>query len=317
MRRSHSLFAVALITTLGFAGTVVHAQKHNTGVSPPTAPPQKPPTPQQPVVAVSSGTGALQITAVNFGVPAPQSLTRQLEADDERTRGAALAAIGAPGQYLNRGHIPYAHSIQLDFAALGTNDELDAILTAELDQHLVSAILVPDEGNWHRVASIVFPTPFYDPTTTPATFLRTARSFQQPSRYRAIYHSYVPGANGDYVENEAHVNVLNGKAVVTISFVSNSRTCEVAAKPSKSGCDLVQRWLQADPADPNHRFLLVSATGRLSDKDIADPLNKARTFQSAHLRNFACQPFYFSEAAQRYEPIAASAPCVVPQQAPK
>jgi len=317
MRRCQTLLAVALLMTFGLAGRQAHAQKHNAGVSPPTAPPQRPSGPQQPIVPVSSGIGAIQFTAVDFGVPAPQSLTRQLEADDDRTRLPALAAIGAPAQYLNRGHIPFPHSIQLDFAALGPTDELDAILTAELDQHLVSAILRPEEGNWRRVATIVFPTPFYDPTTTPATFLHTVRSFQQPSRYRAIYHSYVPGANGDYVENEAQVNLLNGKAVVTISFVSNSRTCEVSTKPAKSGCDIVQRWLQADPADPARRFVLVTATGHLSDRDLTDPLNKARTFQTAHLRSFACQPFFFSDASQHYEPTAASAPCVAPPQAPK
>ena len=130
--------------------------------------------------------GALQFQGVNFGVPAPQSLTRQLEADDDRIRSASLAAIGAPAQYLARGHVPYAHSIQLDFVPLGTNDELDALLTVELDQHLVTAVLVPEGDTWRRVGTVVFPTPFYDPTTTPATFLRTARSFQQPNRYRAI-----------------------------------------------------------------------------------------------------------------------------------
>jgi hypothetical protein len=123
---------------------------------------------------------------VNYGVPAPQSLARQLEAEDDRTRSASLAAIGAPGQYLQRGHIPFAHSIQLDFVALGNTDELDAILTVELDQHLVSAILMPDNGNWKRIATMVFPTPFFDPTTNPGTFMRTARSFSQPNHYLAI-----------------------------------------------------------------------------------------------------------------------------------
>lgn len=258
--------------------------------------------------------GALQFQAVNFGVPAPQSLTRQLEADDDRTRSASLAAIGAPAEYLNRGHIPYAHSIQLDFVPLGTNDELDALLTVELDQHLVTAILAPEGDTWRRVGTVVFPTPFYDPTTTPATFLRTARSFQQPNRYRAIFRSYQPGANGDYTENEAELRILNGHAVITISFVASARSCETAAtgKNARPGCDITQRWLQADSTDPTRRFTLVSATGHLSDRETADPLSKARQFQVAHLRGFACQPFMFSETALRYEPIAPSGPCVVP-----
>src|SRR5471032_696650 len=88
------------------APAIVFAQKHTGGSSPPTAPPQKAVASTQPVVPVSSGMGAMQFSAVNYGVPAPQSLARQLEAEDDRTRSASLAAIGAPAQYLQRGHIP-------------------------------------------------------------------------------------------------------------------------------------------------------------------------------------------------------------------
>ena len=313
MRRILHLLAAVLTIC---APATAFAQKHTGGSSPPTAPPQKAAVPTQPVVPVSSGMGAMQFASVNYGVPAPQSLARQLEADDDRTRSAALAAIGAPSQYLQRGHIPFAHSIQLDFVALGNTDELDAVLTVELDQHLVSAILMPDSSNWKRVASMVFPTPLFDPTTNPSTFVRTDRSFTQPNRYRVIYHSYVPGQNGDYAENEAHVRILNNKAVVTISFVSRARNCAAvpvtAGKPAKPGCELTQRWLQADPIDPERRFILVTGTGRLNDKDTTDALSNARFFQTAHLRTFTCQPYIFSDVTERYEPMANASPCIVP-----
>jgi hypothetical protein len=287
------------------------AQKHTSGASPPTAPPPKLPVP---VLPASSGMGAMQFFQVSYGVPAPQSLTRQLEAEDERTRSASLAAIGAPQQYLQRGRVAFPRSIELDFVPLGDNDDLDAILTVELEQHMVSAILMPESGNWKRVGTLVFPTPFFDPTTTPATFLRTARSFIQPSRYRAIYHSYMPGPNTDYVENEAHVHIMNGKAVVTISFVSSQRTCEPApsGRNARPYCDITQRWLQADPSDATRRFILVTATGRMNDKDIASPLNKARTYQSGHLRTYVCQPYIFNEVTERYEPTANPLPCPTP-----
>jgi len=316
MRRTPLLLAAALTIC---ATAIAPAQKHTGGSSPPTAPPQKAAASTQPVVPVSSGMGAMQFSTVNYGVPAPQSLARQLEAEDDRTRSASLAAIGAPAQYLQRGHIPFAHSIQLDFAALGNTDELDAVLTVELDQHLVSAILIPDNGNWKRIATMLFPTPFFDPTTNLGTFMRTARSFTQPTRYRAIYHSYVPGQNSDYAENEAHVSILNGKAVVTISFVSSSRACTAPALPAKNikpGCEVVQRWLQADPIDPARRFILVSGTGRLNDKEMADPLTKARTFQTSRIRAFTCQPYIFSDVTEHYEPMANASPCAVPAAPP-
>jgi hypothetical protein len=293
-----------------FALSVIHsatAQRHNGLSSPPTAPPPRNGAGAAAIVPVSTGLGALQFGPVNYGVPAPQSLTRQLEADDDRTRGAALSALGTPGQYLVHGHIPYPHTIQLDFIALGPTDELDAILTIELDQHIVSAILVPQGDNWHRVATVIDPTPFSDPRSTPATFLRIARSLIQHERYRAIYRAVTTGPNGDFTENEAHLRVLNNKAVILISFTSSERACETG--PRHTGCAVTRRWLQPDPDDPAHRFILVTATGRLTPHEAAEPLADATTFQQAHLRFFSCQPYIYMDNSQHYEPTANSTPC--------
>jgi hypothetical protein len=290
------------------ASPAANAQRHNGLSSPPTAPRAKNAAGNnQPIIPVSSGLGALQFVTVNYGVPAPQSLTRQLEADDDRTRAASLSAIGAPAQYLVRGHIPYPHSIQLQFVSLGNNDELDAILTVELDQHIVSAIMVPQGDNWHRVATVLYAVSFSDVTTTPATFLRIARSLMQHERYSAIYRATTTNPNGDFTENEAHLRVLNSKAVIVISFASNARTCETG--PKHPGCDLTRRWLQPAPDDPTHRFYLVTGTGRLSTREAAEPIAPAATFQQAHLRTFTCQPFTYAENTQHYEPSANPAPC--------
>ena len=307
--RTLSFLLTVAVATFCVPGTGT-AQRHSRGASPPTAPHGP-----QPIVAASSGLGALQFYAVNYGVPAPQSLTRQLQADDDRTRAASLSAIGAPAQYLVHGNIPYPHSSELDFVALGTTDELDAIVTVELDQHMVSAILMPEDGNWKRIATVLYPANFNDPTLTPSTFLRVARTFQPRDRYRAIFHATTTSPNGDFVENEAHLRVLNNRAVVTVSFVSNARTCAVNQKPAdhkQSGCDLTHRWLQPDAADPAHHALLVTATGHLTARDAADPLGSAHSFQLAHLRTFSCQPYVFSDATQHYEPTANSTPCAVP-----
>jgi hypothetical protein len=252
--------------------------------------------------------GALQFISVNYGVPAPQALTRQLEADDERTRGASLAAIGAPSQYLQHGHIPFPHSVQLDFVALGTTNDMDAILTVELDQHLVSAILLPEEGDWKRVATVIYQTSFADSTTMPSTFLRVSRSLLEQQRYRAIFRATSSGPNGDSTENEAHLRVLNNRAAITMSFVDSDRTCDPSGA-KHAGCTLTRRWLQPDPNDPHH-FTLVTGTGRIDASDLADPLARAITFQVAHLRKFTCQPFVFSEQAMHYEPTANAEPCL-------
>jgi len=261
-----------------------------------------------PVVPASSGMGALQFLSVNYGVPAPQSITRQLQADDERTRASSLSALGAPGQYLTHGHIPYPHSVNLSFVALGSSDELDAILTVELDQHLVSAILVPQDGDWHRVATVVFSTAFSDPATMPSTFVRAERSLVEHTHYNAVFRGVTNAPNGDFAENQAVLRVMNGKATVAISFVDSARACDTSK--ARTGCDLTRRWLQNEPPD-DHHVVLVTATGHLSAREAADPLANSNQFQMAHLRSFSCQPFVFSDGSQHFEATANPAPCTV------
>ena len=279
------------------------------------------------MVAVSSGMGALQFVAVNYGVPAPQALSRELRSDDERTRQGALSAIGAPGQYLQRGHIGMPRSVAIDLVNLSNTDELDAVLTVELDQHILSAILIPDDSNWRRVATVLFPTSFDDPRTTLDTFVHLSRSFLAPDRYRVIFRADTAGANGDYVENEAHLRVINGRAIIIMSFASGSREC-VAAPPANapvpkhpdgnSGtCAVMHRWLTQDSTDPTHRFFLVTATGRLNAHEAVDEISLSHTFEFAHLRNFSCQPFDFSDTTLRFEPTGPNGPCVAPGQTKK
>ena len=288
------------------------AQRHGVGSSPPTAPPPPAAAPQPAAIEpVSSGLGALQFVEVDYSVPAPQSLLHQLQSEDDRARAIALAALGAPAQYLTRGHIPYPRSVQLDFVPLGVSDDLDAILTVELDQHLVSAIMVPDDGNWKRVADVLFPTPFSDFTTNPGTFLRTARAPMQHNRYLAIFHGSVTSSSGDFTENEALLRVMNGRAVITISFVSGARTCAApsATERAHSSCDLVDRWLQPDTADPLHHFLMVTGSGHIYPHDTTEPIGSSRIFQLSHLRFFSCQSFDFSESTSHFEPTAQVVPC--------
>ncbi|MGA7157078.1 MAG: hypothetical protein WBY53_09540 [Acidobacteriaceae bacterium] len=289
------------------------AQRHDLGSSPPTAPPPKPIVPPQPVVPAGPNLGALQLVVSNALVSAPQALAVELQTSDDRTRTAALAAIGAPAQYTDHGHIAFPHSVHLDFLPLGDSGVLDAILTVELEQHLLSAILLPEDEQWHRIATVLYPTSFSNSATTPDTFLRTDRSLLQPLRYTAVFHTTTNGSNGDFTDTEVHLRILNGHATVTTSFASNERSCDPA---HQRPCDITQRWLQPDATDPAHRFLLVTATGHERPADAGDPIAHSETFEDSHLRTFTCQPFAFSDTSSHFEPVAPPAPCLVPHDAP-
>ena len=221
---------VTLTLALAAAVAPACAQRHSGITSPPTAPP--PPQAAAPapaaIVAASSGMGPLQFVQANAPEPAPETLVAQLQAEDDRIRAAALSAIGAPTAYVAREHAPVPHSMQVNYVALGSAGELDAILTVELDLHLVSAILVPSGSAWRRVATVTYSTNFSDPTTNLGTFLRTVRSLIGPDHYTAIFHAVSLTPDGDLTEHEAHLNVFNGHAAITISFASSERVCEAS-----------------------------------------------------------------------------------------
>lgn len=301
---------------------VAGAQRHTLGMAPPTAPPARsvPPsgglassTASGPVAPVSSGLGAIQFQGANSNVPAPQALTRQLESGDDRTRSGALGSIGAPGQYLQHDHVAYPHSVQLDLVQLGVGDELDALLTVQLDQHIVSAVLVPDGDSWRRVATLSFATSFSNAITTPSMFVRPLRSWLEPNHYRAVYHASVNGPAGDFTENEADLHVVNNRAVVVLDFVSGARQCDATGqiRPPHQTCELTQRWLEPDPIDPTHHFTLITGVGHFSAHEADDPLSRSRNYRLTHLRYFTCQPYAFSDAGMHFLPTANSTPCGV------
>ena len=318
--RRYPLWLWAALVLLGTAAPA-WAQRHSFGSSPPTPPmhtaqPFPAPAPAAvagPIAPVSAGLGAIQFVASNFVVPAPQTLTRQLSAEDERTRSGALSSLGAPGQYLGHGHVPFPHSVQLNLVQLSAGDELDALLTVELDQHIVSAVLMPDGDSWRKVATVTFANAFSEAGTTPATFARPLRSWLQPARYRAVFHGSVTGPSGDFTENEANLRIINGRAVIVLDFVSGARQCDSAGqfRPAHQSCELIQRWLEPDPADPTHHFTLITGVGHFSAHEAVEPLTRSRNYRLTRLRSFACQPFVFSEAVQHFEPTANSAPCAL------
>jgi hypothetical protein len=301
--------AFAALCLLTLTASSAFGQRHSYGSAPPTAPPHAP----LPPVAVSSGTGPLQFTTVNYGVPPPQALSRQLRADDDRTRAAALLAIGAPIQYTQRTHPAYPHSIHLEFAPLGNSDDIDALLTAELDQHIITAVLVEEDGNWHRIATITYATPFDDPNTTPSTFLHTERSMMQHNRYQAVFHGSTSAPNGNFTENEADLRIINGKPVITVSFANVERDCGAVPPEGRrtrsSGCTVTQRWFQADPIDPYRVFLLVSATGHIFSSEATGAFMNSREFLIAKTRTITCQKFAYNETSLHFEPSGPNGPC--------
>jgi hypothetical protein len=303
-----------LLLALAVAAVPARGQRHSGITSPPTAPPppQAAPPPPAPIVPVSSGLGPLVFTQANAPEPAPESLVSQLQADDDRIRAAALSAIGAPTTYLSREHAPVPHSTQINYVALGSSGELDAIITVELDLHLVSAIMIPSGSSWRRVATVSYATNFADPTTNLGTFLRTVRSLIGPDHYTAIFRGVSITPDGDLTEHEAHLNVFNGRAAITISFASAERVCEtphLQPHTPHGDCDLTERWLQGEPSQSSGEAILVTAIGRVGLHEAIDPVSRMRLFDFAHTRNYECQPFEFDDDTSHYEPTANSAPC--------
>ena len=172
-------------------------------------------------------------------------------------------------------------------------------------------MLVPEGDTWRRVATLSFATAFSNASATPSSFVRPLRSWLQPGRYRAVFHASVTSPTGDFTENEADLRIINNRAVIVLDFVSGARQCDTTGqlRPPHATCEFTQRWLEPDPTDPTHHFVLISGVGHVSAHDASDPLTDSRNYRLTRLRSFSCQPFAFSEQALHFEPTAPTAPC--------
>jgi hypothetical protein len=303
---------VVPITMLCLIGTAA-AQRHDVGSSPPTAPPPKQAAAPPVVIPdpLNSGLAALQFVTADALVSAPELLAVQLQSSNDRLRAAALASIGAPNRYMAPQHIAFPHSVRLDYVALGETYELDAILTVEFDQHIVSAILAPENEEWHRLATASYATPFSDPTTTPATFLRADRSLREPQFYTAVFHTTVTGTDGNFTDTDVHLRILNKRAAITMSYIAAQRICDPThQKP----CDYTEQWLQPEPTDPKDEVMLVSATGHVHAGDPGDAMAHAESYDAAHVRTFTCQPFLFSDETSHFDAVSDAVPCFTPHE---
>ncbi|MGC9199002.1 MAG: hypothetical protein ACP5E5_08705 [Acidobacteriaceae bacterium] len=328
--RSSNVFFLALgwgvIWVLFHATGTAAAQRHDMGSSPPTAPPSKPETPHT-VLAAPPNLGPLTFLTDNVPVSAPQALVAQLRSADDLTRAGALVAVGAPAWYLEQGTIPTPHSIHLDLLPLGDSRELDAILTVELDHHIISAVLIPGEppipsstkstdkdqspgpAPWRRIATLTYPTNFDNPATTPGKFLLAERSLLNPLRYTAVFHTTANGPNRDFKETEVRLQIFASHAVIIAGFTSSQRSCDPT---HQHPCQVTQRWIQADAADPRHRFTLVTATGYEPQTDPGAPIARSRIFADLHRRNFTCQTLAFSSTILHFESLANPTACFNP-----
>ncbi len=322
--RCWALCWVLLVTT-----GIASAQRHDMGSSPPTAPPSKFATPR-PVLPATPDLGALTFVTDDVPVSAPQALAAQLRDSHDLTRAGALVAVGAPAWYLEQGSIPTPHSVRLDLLPLGDSRKLDAILTVELDRHIVSAILLPlparlqasasgqtpadlaekspspPPAQWYRIATLIDATSYGSPSDSLQRFLLASRSLVDPLRYTAVYHTITEGPNRDFKETEVRLQIFSGHAVITAGFTSRQRSCDDAAQDP---CEITRRWLQPDPSDPRHRFLLVTATGYQQRGERGKTIAHTKIFEDSHLRTFLCQPLSFSKAALQFEPLSGPTAC--------
>ena len=191
---AHSPFALALAlpgtAAAQCALTAAHAQRHGARSSPATAPasgrnrrlrrPRSSPS--------AAGLGAIQFVAGQLrcaraaGPHPPAALRRR-----PHPRRRALRHRRA-GQYLQHGHIPMPRAIELEL--------VNAIQQRRSRRAAYRRARPAHRHRRHDPAgrqlapyrhTCIYPTPFYDPTTTPSTWLRTARSLVQADRYRAIF----------------------------------------------------------------------------------------------------------------------------------
>jgi hypothetical protein len=94
--------------------------------------------------------GSLTFSRTHLRWPTPDSLVKDLRADDDQTRLQALALIGASPS----GDMPGTPlEVELRYASLGSDAQQQAIVGVDLGPMLFGAVAVHENGVWHRIAN--------------------------------------------------------------------------------------------------------------------------------------------------------------------
>jgi hypothetical protein len=283
-------------------------------IAAPAQPPSKP---------FGQDLGYLGFEATRQAWPSPEVVAAGLRSHDDRERLKALLLLGftidqakvyvvdqKTGKQLEEKQVDPVDVVQLSYAALGTDDTLDAILAVESTnaQMVHAAVAIPAGKGWTRIASFDCWCKYdqYGPRDVLGEFLQLYNFFEghetNPQHFQLVMRAS-GGGSDIYQQNQAHFRIRNGQMRLTIAFIDNRRDCIVAPR---GPCTRVERWLIPQFAERNPGAVLVERRQMfpVNAPVVPDVQEKIPELNPRSMSNITCESYRWDEASFRYRLIS-------------
>jgi len=245
--------------------------------------------------------GSLTFSRTHLRWPTPDSLVKDLRADDDETRFQALALIGVSPSGDMAGT---PSEVELRYASLETDGEQQVIVAVDLGPMLFGAVAVHQKGVWQRIANFSCWCK-YESGDLIGNFIHVESG---PENGSELVLRASGGGTGVYSQDEAHFRYYRGELHLVFSFVSHFRTCDPTA-PGPYTCQVERRWFYSNNWDSVPGGVLVES--RFSFSPNSEPAAEfdVRDIELSHAKVFSCKTYKWNKEKFLYTEFSAPNPC--------
>ena len=249
-------------------------------------------------LSASTADSDLNLQRTHVAWPAPSEMAEELVSKDDSVRLRAMLLFGLSDQQA-RGftsssptlrHTIRPDLVRLNYAALGTGPDTQAVLAFQADQMVFVAVATATKAGWSRIAFSNMWSK-YDLDNGDALFqaVRLSAAPGNPTISSAAFELILRssgGGTGVYEQQEAHFRVYEGELRNVFSFISDQRRCDPS--PEVQACKLNRSWLVLGTTDSKRGVVLVEEGGTLKTVHQPDVLFALRDLQNRYLRPSSC-----------------------------
>jgi hypothetical protein len=242
--------------------------------------------------------------------PSPESVERDLRSNDDAVRLKALELLGVSHpRYEASDHsmivIGPPEGLEIRYASLGTDNEQQAIVAADLGAMFYGAVVTLKGNRWERIAAFSCWCK-YERGDVLGSFLQIQLGSQGDE---LVVHTS-GGGTGIYEQYEGRFRLYRGELRSVFHFVSRYQECP-AAMEKPVPCNLQRRWFVDSGLTDVEVFVLIEARASVFADKVPDLIFEEQDLQIRYTGPITCKAYKWDESKFRYVSISmpASNPC--------
>jgi hypothetical protein len=245
--------------------------------------------------------GSLIFDRTEVVSPAPESLVKDLRSEDDARLTKALGLLGIPQRQLpSAAEIP--EEVQLRYAALGTDQTEQAIISVNMPPMLFGAVVARKKDGWRRIASFSCWCK-YESDDLLGDFVKV----DSGTRTELVLHAS-GGGTGIYSQTEARFRYYRGELKLVFSFISNQRECDPTA-PGPYKCRVERRWFYQTDWDSVAGAVLVESSFSFPADAVPEAEWAVSDLELRNVKAFSCKKFKWERHKFAYEQLGSASPC--------